>query len=464
MIASLLAAALLSSAGAEDAPPVLADVSVVRRDDGFEAAYRFNQDAAAWVFFRSGRERVSGSHWRGGVWEVLTPGVVLAEDGQRAYLAMADGSAVPQSVSLRFVPEPVGLMADYDPALVFTSGAVALFSDQFDVFPRESIDDVTALPLDLNAASDLPGSPTRTCWRDISGPVFFQGEQRQEACASNAQTYVYFGEDGLVETEALATVLDTGLPGWVSDEITGFSTHVAAWYTDQLGEGLDTRPMIMASWNGPTDGVTSMGGSVLPGLIVMAFEGEGLLEPSPEIVGQIRWFVAHEVAHFWLGQTVAYERQNDMWITEGGADLAALRALEAIDPEWQGSAAFLQLALDDCVARSADPLDTAAGRGDFRVFYACGTIFALVLEHATGRSWPELLADMIADNRETGILTRAEWLSHIDGNPRRDEITGLVSGLLETGSNDSLAAIATLLEAANVPHSRDEAGRIRLAP
>lgn len=463
MIAGLIAAAVLST-GQADGPPPLAEVSIVRRDGGFEAEYSFNQDAAAWVFFRSGRERRSGAHWRSSVWDVLTPGVVLVEDGQRAYLATADGTAVPQSVSIRFTPEPVGLMADYDPALIFTSGSVALFSDQFDVFPIASANAVNALPADLNAASDIPARPTQACWRDSHGAILFRGEQTLEACGSNAQTYVFFGEDGISETDALASVLDTGLPSWISDEIARFSPLVADWYTDQLGDGLDARPMIMASWNGPAAGVTSMGGSVLPGLIVMAFEGEGLQEPAARITGQIRWFIAHEVAHFWLGQTVRYERQNDMWITEGGADLAALRALEAIDPEWDGSRAFLQAALDDCAARSSYPLDTAAQRGDFRVYYACGTVFTLAMEHATGLGWPALLAEMIAATREAGVLTRADWLARFDGTPHHSEITALISSLLENGAEDSVTAIATLLEAANVPHTRDETGQIHLTP
>jgi len=50
--------------------------------------------------------------------------------------------------------------------------------------------------------------------------------------------------------------------------------------------------------------MTSMGGSVLPGLIVMSFEGRGVTSPQPEIVERSRWFIGHEGAHFWLGQTV----------------------------------------------------------------------------------------------------------------------------------------------------------------
>ncbi len=464
MFMYLMAASALAASQPGEVPSTLAEISVVRENGVIEAEYRFHQEAPAWVFYRSGRQRVSGAHWRGEVWEILTPGVVLVEDGHYAYLAAESGGDVPSTVSVRFTPRHVGLAADYDPALVFSDGSVALFSDQFDVFPRESAGAVADLPSDLNTAEDLPMRPSRTCWRDAGGPILYRGEEHDSACGSNAQTYVFFGSDGVTTTPALATILDTGLPEWIRAQIADFSPEVAGWYTGQLGEGLSSRPTIMASWNGPSEGVTSMGGSVLPGLIVMVFEGSGLLEPSPQVTGHIRWFIAHEVAHFWLGQTVRYAYQRDMWITEGGADLAALRALEALDPDWQGSNAFLQSALNDCLSRVSAPIDTAAGRGDFRVYYACGTIFSHSLEHATGRSWLDLLAGMIAATRDAGVLTRADWLSVLDDTARGGEIAAIIRDLLENGAQDSVGTIATLLEAAGVPHTRDDEGQIRLAP
>src|SRR5690606_7639025 len=102
------------------------------------------------------------------------------------------------------------------------------------------------------------------------------------------------------------------------------------------------------SWNGPTERMSSMGGSVLPGLIVMSFEGTGVTRPTAEMETVSRWFIAHESAHFWLGQAVRYEFARDAWITEGGADLMAVRALKALDPAYDDRKA-LQEEVDDCV-------------------------------------------------------------------------------------------------------------------
>ncbi|MGS7457557.1 hypothetical protein ACT3J6_23865, partial [Mycobacterium tuberculosis] len=71
----------------------------------------------------------------------------------------------------------------------------------------------------------------------------------------------------------------------------------------------------MASWKGPTPRTTSMGGSVLPGLIAASFEGEDVVQPTDGLRAMVRWFIGHESAHFWLGHTVRYEYARDMWIT-----------------------------------------------------------------------------------------------------------------------------------------------------
>jgi aminopeptidase N len=96
-----------------------------------------------------------------------------------------------------------------------------------------------------------------------------------------------------------------------------------------------------------------MGGSVLPSLVVMRFEGAGVLSESPALRNQARWFIAHEAAHFWLGQAVSYEFSRDAWITEGGADLLAVRTVAALDPSYDARKA-LQGSVDECIKLTKD--------------------------------------------------------------------------------------------------------------
>ena len=117
----------------------------------------------------------------------------------------------------------------------------------------------------------------------------------------------------------------------------------------------------MVSWNGPTARMTSMSGSVMPGLIVMSFEGQGIVTPDAEMIDRSCWFIAHESAHFWLGQTVRYERRDQAWITEGGADLLAYRAVAAANREFDVQAS-LQEALDACIVASASATSRCSSR------------------------------------------------------------------------------------------------------
>ena len=121
-------------------------------------------------------------------------------------------------------------------------------------------------------------------------------------------------------------------------------------------------------------------GGVRPGQILMNFEGEGLLEPTPKAMTRAQWFIAHELSHFWLGSSgVAYSEPREAWITEGGADMMAILALSQIMPSFD-ALGEQQRAVDDCVRLAIKPLSTAAERNDSRAPYACGLVFALAAQ------------------------------------------------------------------------------------
>ncbi|MFN3931758.1 MAG: hypothetical protein ACK4JY_08425 [Brevundimonas sp.] len=400
--------------------------------------------------------------WRLEQWRVLTPGVALERIGDRDVLRAVDGGPVPRRVRIGLTPKSENLEADYG-VLVFTDGSVALPSGQFDVFPVASPAAVAALPRDLNGHA-MEGGPATVTWRDRAGPILFRGRRVAEATEAEADTYVLFGEADLVEGERLVTVADPALPAWIGGAIETFAPRVADLYADRLGPGQSARPTIMMSWNGPTLGMTSMGGSVLPGLIVMAFEGEGVVEPTARVLAMSRWFIGHESAHFWLGQTVRYEVARDAWITEGGADLMAIRAMQSIDPDWDARAE-LQKEVDDCVLRADEPVAEAAGRGEHRATYACGAVFAMVAEaaqrRANGGDWFDFLKPLIDANRADGVLTRDEWLDALDAAAGDASLRRDIETLLDDGSSRADEVTARLLEQAGVA-IRLEAGRVVL--
>ncbi|MFW2342810.1 hypothetical protein [Brevundimonas sp.] len=439
-----------------------ADVSVMRDGDQWSVDYTFSEDAPVWAFIRSSLTMESRQPWRPADWTVVTPGVVLERVGHLDVLRSLDGGPVPRHVRLQISPRNHNLEADY-PVLAFTDGSVALFSGAFDVFSLPSLDVARDLPEDLNG-QDLDIRNARISWRDRSGPVLVQGERKRQAVTEDGTLYVLFGQTRMKAADRIVTVADPQLPGWISAAIEGWAPRVADYYARRLGPGQTDRPTIMASWGGPTPGLQSMGGSVLPGLIVMSFEGIGNAEPSDESAAYIQWFIGHESAHFWLGQTVRYERSRDSWITEGGADLMAVRATKALNPSYD-ALGMLQQEVDDCAVLAVRPIQGAAALGDHRAFYACGAVFALVAERAqqraTGGDWFDFLRPLIDANREDGVLTRTEWLDHLDAVSGDPTLRARIETFLDTGTPDPVTALADLLLAAGIPH-RVEEGRVVL--
>ena len=442
--------------------PTRPAVIITRGGDAWTAEYELDRDAPVWAFFRSALIDGSRRPWRLEQWRVETPGVVLERAGTRDILRAVDGGPVPRRLRIAFTPRAENLEADYG-VLAFTDGSVALPSGQFDVFPLPSVEAAAAVPLDLNGYS-LETGPAAVTWRDRAGPVLFRGERVPEATEVQAETYVLFGQADMAESERLVTVIDPELPQWIGGAIEDFAPRVADVYAGRLGPGQSDRPTIMVSWAGPTDGRTSMGGSVMPGLIVMNFEGEGVVQESPRIRASSRWFIAHESAHFWLGQTVRYAVARDAWITEGGADLMAVRAAAALEPGYDARAE-LQSLVEECAGLAIQPVAEAAGRGEHRAFYACGAVFALAAEaaqhRATGGDWFDFLRPLIEANREDQTLTRAEWLAHLTAVSGDASLASDIELILDSGDPDPWAAIASLFARAGVAHSLVE-GRVVL--
>lgn len=446
-----------------EAPAPAADVIVTRDGDAWTAEYVLERDAPVWAFIRSSVTHTTREPWRVQTWRVLTPGVVLERVGNLDVLRAVDGGDVPRHLTLSLTPTPEHLEADY-PSLIFTDGSVALFSGAFDVFPLSSLEEARSAPEDLNGAVDIPVGEVRITWRDTSGPVLLHGQRLSDATLQDARAYVLFGQARMNETERLVTVADPQLPAWISIELEAFAPRVIEYYGQRLGAGQTDRPTIMASWRGPTPGMTGLSGSVLPGLIVMSLEGEPLLESSTGVLDHSRWFISHESAHFWLGQTVRYERSRDAWITEGGADLMAALATKALVPTYD-LRAELQREVDECIGLADQPISEAGARGQHTAYYACGAVFALVAQSVQARhdggDWFDFLRPLIDANREDGVLTRDEWLAHLTSVSGDASLAADIVVMLDQGVADPQTTLAGLFARSGVAFHLQE-GALRL--
>lgn len=463
--AVLLGAALLTATPGPSAEPphkLHASVAVQRSGDQWTADFRFERDSPAWAFLASGLTRVGSRSWRTESWTVETPGVRLERRGFYDVL-VAERGTVPRRVRVRFRPFGEDLLSNYDPALIFTDGAVALFTDQFDLFPVASARAAEQLPLDP-AQADIEEGSTRATFRDRAGPVLHEGQRTPAVSLANGRSYVLFGGGAPVETADIATIVDPQLPAWLKGELVSSSSRLLAHYAKGLGPRLGPKPTVMVSWAGPTAGLRSMGGSVLPGLVVMTFEGDAVTRPDPAVSNAGRAFIAHEAAHFWLGETVRPAGPHQAWIMEGGADLLAFRATAALDPSFDPKAR-LQTSLDGCLKRvTAKPLRSAAERNDGQAYYDCGAVFGLVAERyaaRTGGDFTSFWRGLITANRGK-VVDQDVWLAELSrlAGDRKAEL--LVRAFLDATGSDATAMLAALFTEAGVQHERVAEGKLHL--
>ncbi|RST29915.1 hypothetical protein HMF7854_03060 [Sphingomonas ginkgonis] len=448
-LASLAAsgAAPAATSASPDAP--VASVVVARSGNRWSADYRLAIAAPVWVFAKSHPPLKGPVSWRVPSVRVLTPGVRLERIGDYDAL-VADGGAVPARVRLAFTPVSANLEGSYDPALLFTDGAVALYADAFRVLPLPSAAVAAKAPRDSDL---LPGvaRPTRMTFRDGGSPILYQGRRVDRVTTDDGDAYLLFGKATPLVGPALTTVIDPALPAWLATFLRTEIPAILQSYQRALGPAPVGRPTLLVSWAGPTPHLISMGGSVLSGMVVMRLEGIGVVKPSAQLSSQARWFAAHESAHFWLGQAIAYSRPEESWITEGGAELLAFRATAAADPHYDIHAR-LREARDECVPYLAHGgIEAAYQRtDDFRAYYACGVILALVAEKAAGGDFGRFVRTLIARHGAQKTVNRREWLALVEelGAPRGD--TAAIADLLDKGHPDGKAALDGFIAATGI--------------
>jgi len=443
-----LAGALLLAAGAQVAPGTPVTVAVSRAGDGFEAEFRLPRAAPAWGFFRSSDARAGGGAWRPASWTVLTPGVRLVRRGRYDALVGQAGRAVPRSVRVRFTPFTGDLVADYVPALRLGGSGVALFDGHFAIFSVGSPDRLDRLPVDL-ADTAVGDTGTTVRFSAPSGRLRLAGDIAGFRAGSSQGTYGLFDVPQASEQDGMATVIDGGMPAWLASDIREFTPRVLARYRAALGSPGNLRPTVLASWaGGETPGI-NLNGGVLRGLVLMRLAGRQATTPDPRVRAAVHRFIAHESAHFWLGQALEYERTSDSWIMEGGADLLAIRTLAATEPGFDARGA-LQKSLDNCIAASRKGgLASAGERGDNQAWYDCGAILSLAAERTSGGDFGRFVRAMIATNPDRRIGA-AEWLSLLDRAAPGRGLAALAGLLLASAQSDS-AGWTALLQAAGVP-------------
>ncbi|WP_265569813.1 hypothetical protein [Sphingomicrobium nitratireducens] len=441
-LAALVALLVPSAASATGA-----QVTLTRHGDDWVAHYVLPSDEEGWSFQRSSTIAGTDRPWRLASWTPHPDDARLARIGDVDVLLPPDGRAtVPRDVRIAFRPYEGGLNADYAPALAFTDGALALFTGHFDVQPWSRAggpdeDRSFHASVSLEAPGDtiLVGGTTR----------------RDRARVEGAPTYALLGASTPLSSDYLTAFVDPQLPAWLREELFDFMPRTLELYAERMGPRRGTaKPTVMIDWDGPTPGRNSLGGSTLEGLVVMAMEGDAVLDRNQDMLDRIHWFIAHESAHFWLGQTVQYAQEKDAWIMEGGADLAAIRASLDSDPAYD-SATWLARAWNDCRQTLAGgSLETARERGDYRGPYACGAVLMMgaeSIETARGGDYFSFVRSLIErhDDPATGV-DGDEWLAAFARAGASRRAVDLARAIIEEPGDNPAALLADFARASGI--------------
>lgn len=448
---------------AAETPTPAMDVMVLKKADRWTADFTFNKKARAWVFRRSGLTYDSHKPWRAQSWMVETPGVMLQRHGHYDVLVSTTGKAIPKKTRISFTPFARVLLGDYDPALSFTDGSIALFSQQFEAFPYDDVAAIAGFSTDLNTITANQVN-VRTRMKDSAGPLLYLGQRFNsvEITGGGGGGYIVFGPISPVETPSMSMIVDPQLPVWIGGTLRRAVPKIIDGYAEALGPPPGSRPTIMVSWAGPKKNVRSMSGSVLPDLVIMTFEGEAMLAESDNERHHALWFIAHESAHFWLGNQIHEETTRDRWIFEGGSDLLAFRSVATSEPSYDWRAA-INKSIAECVTLSAGkPIATAQERNEHRAYYTCGAVFGLVAEAASKKPFTVFVRSLIDANRSDKVVTRAEWLAELDRVSGDPSLSRDIGEMIDKGSADPKALIASLFMRAGIVFTLDESGMPKL--
>ncbi|WP_223789968.1 hypothetical protein [Marinicella meishanensis] len=306
-------------------------------------------------------------------WQLSDPDLQLGQtDAGQDYVASQSGQAFTE-MTIHFASDQRTTPKDYELNFAFSDGAELLYTGHLLV--ALTPEDKTEHQFTFNTAADQF--------------IIVAGQRRQQQQQWLDQTlrgtYVYFGQQEPVQSDAMLGVIDPGLPAWVQQKLQQYLPQLFDYYAAKTGLSLDFTPVVYFTYRDSDLSGTQYDGGVLPGLIQLNLVGQDWQQETPENLTGLLHFLAHEAAHLWNAQLVMSDsRREHSWLHEGGADAFAVRALvhlgfwDANDAR-QAHVRYLNACLDDLQGHA---ITDHGGHQNFAVYYACGATLAWFSELA----------------------------------------------------------------------------------
>ena len=371
---------------------------VIARDTGaaWRATWHLAEPVQALRFTRP------SAHFRGRVFEVVTPGFAIVRDGDHEVLRTS-GAPV-REVSVRFPAFDARFEKDYEFFRRFTDGSVAIYTGHLLAAPHRVAGHRSA-----DAACDSCAVRAFTILAPPGAHVVAGGVVARDTArwtdATGSGTYVYVGAIAPVEAAGVVAIVDPGLPRWVDARWRTLLPQIFTRYRAALGEPPATRTTVLFDYRPGGASGHEYGGGVLPGVIQLGLRGQAWEVESHDALVRVTRFLAHEASHVWNAGLAEPSPGAAPWMHEGAADALAERMLLALGLIDEGELLATQTAaLNDCRSGVRGRSMRAAGIRDARLIYACGSVLALLTESslAVGNDLSSFWAMLIGGARADG--------------------------------------------------------------
>ncbi len=174
--------------------------------------------------------------------------------------------------------------------------------------------------------------------------------------------YAYAGDHATERPGPFRYVVGDGIPTWLVDAIRTAASSALEEYSAKLDRGLDGTPTLFLSETRGPGIAGSWRGDVSSDFTVSLRFHPGFYEENRDAaIEQVRYFVRHEVLHFWNSGSKI--NSSDPWLHEGTADYFASLGDAELEPTirscWRSSSPYAcghaaNLVGDELLAESGD--------------------------------------------------------------------------------------------------------------
>ncbi|MBC3936583.1 hypothetical protein H8K47_14545 [Undibacterium sp. CY7W] len=189
--------------------------------------------------------------------------------------------------------------------------------------------------------------------------------------ANDAATYIVAGQTDTTEKNDYSITLDKKLPAWIARTLNENLAALMNLYSKKFGSQPKKKPWIVVSFDPNTPNKNAVfRGDTNPGMVRLNFMGRLWEQENTAQINQLSSFLAHELFHLWNAQQWKIQREEPIWLFEGGADAAAqdaLRTLGVINAEQYKNERTKSL-----IACSLAEGETLASKLNGRTHYTCG--------------------------------------------------------------------------------------------